>query len=149
MVERFNRTLKSILRKHAAWFGPQWDYYLSGVLWAYCNMPHEAMGEKSLLMVFDCRSPTEAALLPLLLFEAGSISEYRDEVILALSSARELAVESITRVQKKYKALYDRTVVPVSYHVGDWVLVNFPQEENGRCQAFQTLAWALLCGHTL
>ena len=32
MVERFNRTLKSLLRKHAARFGPQWDQYLSGVL---------------------------------------------------------------------------------------------------------------------
>ena len=46
MVERFNRTLKSSLRKHAAWFGPQWDRYLSGVLWAYRNVPHESTGEK-------------------------------------------------------------------------------------------------------
>ena len=42
MVERFNHTLKSLLRKHAARFGPQWDQYLSGVLWAYCNVPHES-----------------------------------------------------------------------------------------------------------
>ena len=35
MVERFNRTLKTILRKHAGTFGNQWDRYLSGVLWAY------------------------------------------------------------------------------------------------------------------
>ena len=35
MVERFNRTLKTMLRKHAARFGVQWDCYLSSVLWAY------------------------------------------------------------------------------------------------------------------
>ena len=46
MVERFNRTLKSMLRKHAAKFGPQWDQFLPGVLWAYRNMPHESTGEK-------------------------------------------------------------------------------------------------------
>ena len=32
MVERFNRTLKSMLRKRAAQFGSQWDRYLAGVL---------------------------------------------------------------------------------------------------------------------
>ena len=32
MVERFNRTLKAALRKHAARFGTQWDKYLSGVM---------------------------------------------------------------------------------------------------------------------
>ena len=47
MVERFNRTLKTILRKHAARFGAQWDRYLPGVLWAYRNTPHDSTGEKS------------------------------------------------------------------------------------------------------
>ena len=41
MVERFNRTLKGMLRKYAVKFGNQWDRYLSGVLWAYRNTPHE------------------------------------------------------------------------------------------------------------
>lgn len=41
MVERMNHTLKAMLRKHAVKFGPQWDKYLPGVLWAYRNAPHE------------------------------------------------------------------------------------------------------------
>ena len=45
MVERFNRTLKTILRKHAARFQTQWDRYLPGVLWAYRNTPHDSTGE--------------------------------------------------------------------------------------------------------
>ena len=66
VVERFNRTLKSMLRKQAVKFGMQWDKYLSGVLWAYRNTPHSTTGEKPsfLLFGFDCRSPTEAALFP-------------------------------------------------------------------------------------
>ena len=39
MVEHFNRTLKSMLHKHAASFGVQWDKFLYGVLWAYRNTP--------------------------------------------------------------------------------------------------------------
>ena len=39
MVERLNRTLKAMLRKHAAAHGNQWDKILPGVLWAYRNNP--------------------------------------------------------------------------------------------------------------
>ena len=46
MVERFNRILRTMLRKHASRFGNQWDRFLSGVLWAYRNTPHESTGEK-------------------------------------------------------------------------------------------------------
>ena len=79
LTERFNRTLKTMLRKHAAQYGAQWDRYLSGVLWAYRNTPHEATGEKPSFLLFglDCRSPTEAALLPPNSLETMELSNYR------------------------------------------------------------------------
>ncbi len=52
MVERFNRTLTSTLSKHVSRFGTQWDRYLSGVLWAYRNTPHESTGEKPSFLLF-------------------------------------------------------------------------------------------------
>ena len=55
MVERFNRTLKSMLRKHAARFGKQWDQFLPGVLYAYRNTPHQSTGEHPLC---SCLEPT-------------------------------------------------------------------------------------------
>lgn len=66
LTERFNCTLKTMLRKHAATYGVQWDQHLAGLLWAYRNTPHEATGEKLSFLLFglDCRTPTEAALLP-------------------------------------------------------------------------------------
>ena len=66
MVERFNRTLKTSLRKHAATYGNQWDKYLYGVLYAYRNIPHESKGEKPpyLLYGMDLHTPSEAAILP-------------------------------------------------------------------------------------
>ena len=45
MVECFNRTFKTALRKHAATYGSQWDKYLSGILFAYRNIPHDSTGE--------------------------------------------------------------------------------------------------------
>ena len=58
--------LFSMLRKHAAKFGMQWDQYIRGVVWAYRNTPHSSTGEKLsfLLFGFDCHSPSEAAFVP-------------------------------------------------------------------------------------
>ena len=66
MVERFNRTLKSMLRKRATQFNKQWDNHLPALLWAYRNAPHDTTGEKPSFLLFrwDYRSPQEAALLP-------------------------------------------------------------------------------------
>ena len=101
MVEKFNRTLKTMLRKHVCRFGMQWDTYLSGVLWAYHNTPHSSTGEKPsfLLFGFDCRHPTEAATLPTkqLMINATDITDYRGELVLNLSSARALAGKSILK----------------------------------------------------
>ena len=62
LVERYNRTLKAMLRKHMARFGNQWDQFLYGVQWAY----HNTTGEKPSFLLFgtDLRTPSEAALSP-------------------------------------------------------------------------------------
>jgi len=92
VVERFNRTQKAMLRKQAAKFGVQWDQYLSGVLWAYCNNPHSSTSEKPsfLLFSFDCHSPMEAALIPTKSLKPTNIHDYWYQVMLSLSSARKL-----------------------------------------------------------
>jgi len=105
MTERFNRTLKAMLRKRAAQFGSEWDKYLSGALWAYRNTPHDATGEKPSFLLFgvDLRSPTEAALLPTTPLQPTDVSDYREELVLSLSSARDSAAKCIRKAQKKYK----------------------------------------------
>ena len=134
MVERFNRTLKTALRKHAIRFGNQWDTYLSGILWAYRNSPHDSTGEKPSFLLFgmDCRSPTEAALLPPEPLLPTKVDDYRQQLILSLSSARELAAETNREAQKRYKHQFDKKSSPHNYKKGDWVLVRFPHEETGK-----------------
>ena len=134
MVERFNRTLKSMLRKRVAQFGAQWDKSLSGILWAYRNTPHEATGEKPSFLLFgwDCKSPTEAAFMPPEDVTPTSVTDYREELMLNLSLARKSALENIRRSQKKYKLQYDRKTNPYQYRIGDWVLIRFPSDETGK-----------------
>ena len=134
MVERLNRTLKTMLRKHAAKFHGQWDRFLPGVLWAYRNTPHDSTKEKPSFLLFgiDLKSPTEASLLPPDSLDPTDLGSYREELILSLSSARELAVTSIQEAQKSYKAQYDKRARPIEFRLGDWVFVRFPEEETGR-----------------
>ncbi len=129
MVERFNRTLKTMLRKHATKYGNQWDRYLHGMLWAYRNSPHESTHEKPSFLLFgvDCRSPTNAALLPEDGVEPAEVTDYRQELVVMLSSARKLAAETIKEAQSKYKRHYDRKSRPTTYKLGEWVLIRFPQ----------------------
>ena len=136
MVERFNRTLKTMLRKHAGKFGVQWDKYLSGVLWAYRNTPHEATGEKPSFLLFgmDCRTPTEAALLPPTPLQLTDVEDYREQLVLSLSSARDLAAKNIQAAQKRYKKQYDKKAKPPDLKVGSWVMVYFPHEETGKAR---------------
>ena len=133
MVERFNRTLKTMLRKHADTFGNQWDRYLSGVLWAYRNTPHESTREKPSFLLFglDCRSPTEAAYLPVHPLLETNVTDYRQELMKSLTSARTLANQNIQSAQEHYKNQYDKKADPAEYKIGEWVMVRFPHEESG------------------
>ena len=134
MIERFNRTLKSMLRKRAAQFGTQWDNHLPGLLWAYRNTLHDTTGEKPSVLLFgwDCRSPLEAALIPVdNSTEPTNVEDYRQELVLTLSSARATALQTIRKAQERYKASYDHKADNYTYRVGDWVLICFPGDETG------------------
>jgi len=105
-VERFNCTLKTILRKHAA--RCQGDKFLPGILWAYCNTPHTSTGEKPSFLLYgiDLQSPTEAAYLPMTGIHPTDIDDYREELMLSLTSARQLIARCIQKAQAKYKKKY-------------------------------------------
>ncbi len=135
LTERFNRTLKTMLRKHAASYGTQWDKYLHGVVWAYRNVPHESTSENPSYLLFgrDCRYPVEAAFLPVTEPELTDVSDYCSELVTTLSQARDLAVQSIQEAQRKYKRQYDKVnkCMRGEHKIGSWVLIRFPQEESG------------------
>ena len=86
-----------MLRERAEKFGTQRDKYLSGLLWAYRNTPHESTGEKPSVLLFgvDCRTPSESALLPPSSLDPSDVTDYREELAFSLSSARTLAASQV------------------------------------------------------
>lgn len=129
----------------AAKFGSQWDRYLSGVLWAYRNTPHEATREKSSFLLFgiDCRTPTEAALLPPEPLEPTNVRDYREELVLLLSSTRELVAMNVRAAQRHYKKQYDKRTQTTDYRLGDWVLIRFLRRRAGNDESSPDLARAI------
>jgi hypothetical protein len=93
-----------------------------------------------------CRSPTEAAYLPAITEPSTTIEDYREELMLSLGSARQLATG---RAQAKYKNHYDQHAKEVDFRVGDWVLVYFHHEQSGRNRKlskpwhgpYRTISW--------
>ena len=108
MVEHFNQTLKTAIRKHAATYGSQWDRYLCGILFAYRNIPHDSMGEKpsSLLFGVDCRTPTEAEFMNPTGLQLTDAQDYHEESSLSLASVRDIAAKVVQAAQNRYKKQY-------------------------------------------
>jgi len=88
-------------------------------------MPHDSTGEKPSYLLFglDCRTLTEAAYLHPSSIQLADVQDYRQELTLSLSAAREIAAKAIKAAQKRYKVQYDKKSNYVSYHLGNWVLV--------------------------
>ena len=96
------------------------ETHLPGVLWAYRNTPHEAMGEKPSFFLYglDCRTPTEAVFLPPAQLQVADVDDYRQELVVSLSSARELAAKNIQAAQTKYKRQFDKKARRTSFKLG-------------------------------
>ena len=130
----FNWTLKTMITKHVMKFAVQWDQYLHGILRAYRNTLHSSTGEKLsyLLFGFVCCFPTEAALLLEKQISPTDVSDYREEPILSMSSAGNLAIKTSQEAQRCYKEQYDKTAAPSTFQIGDWVLVHFAHQKTGK-----------------
>ena len=88
LTERFNRTVKTMLSKHADLYGKQWDQLLHGVLWAYRNTPRVYRGKALLSTVWpDCRYPIEAAFLIADKVQTAELTDYRQELTMTLAKA--------------------------------------------------------------
>ena len=79
---------------------------------------------------FDCRSPTEAALLPTTTSnQPVDTSDYRENLVEMLSSAIAMAAKANREAQHNYKHQYDKVATAPRYQVGDWEFIYFLQKK--------------------
>jgi len=80
----------------------------------------------------DCRTLTEVAFVLPTESNLTDVTDYREQVTRALSTARSTAVKNIQKAQKRYKLQYDCKATSLNLQLGNWVLVRFPAEESGK-----------------
>ena len=135
LVERFNGTLKTILKKLCAECPEQWDRYLPSVLFAYRTSIQESSGFSPFELVFGrkIRGPMEL----LRAFWGGTEDEevkntykYVVDLKQRLQETCNIAQQELLKAQEMNKKYYDRSARPKTIEVGKRVLLLLPTKAN-------------------
>jgi hypothetical protein len=138
LVERFNRTLTSMLAKTVDKKGPDWDEKLPYVLFAYRACQQSSTQESPFYLLYgrDPRLPTPAVLSPKETRTVVDLKGYGVELHSRMAEAWELARQQITRAQQHQKHMYDRTTKKVPFRAGERVFLLKPAEQTGARRKF-------------
>ena len=134
LVERFNQTLKAMLRKSAQTEGKDWDKLLPFMLFAYREVPQASTGFSPFELLYGraVRGPLD------ILRESWEAEKRSDESVVSymlllrekLEKMSQLARSNLQSAQSAQKAWYDRTARERSFQVGDQVLILLPTSTN-------------------
>ncbi|CAM4702436.1 unnamed protein product, partial [Caretta caretta] len=135
LVERFNGTLKMMLKTFMNQHPQDWDKYLPHLLFAYREVPQESTGFSPFELLYGrrvrgpldlMRDEWEGKATP----DGESVVEYVLIFRERLAELMGLARENLARAQKKQKVWYDRTARARAYATGDPVMVLIPVRKN-------------------
>ncbi len=134
LVERYNQTLKNMLRKFVSHTGSDWDRWLPYLLFAYREVPQASTGFSPFELLYgrQVRGP-----LDLLRDYWESAKPEGDNVVAYVVRMRErledmtaLAHEHMESAQRNQKVWYDRKARERVFHPGQKVLLLLPTCES-------------------
>ena len=134
LVERFNGTLKCMLKKFVAERVQTWDKYLPYLLFAYREVPNESTGYSPFELLYgrSVRGPLavikETWLDPKP--DKTNLISHVLEIRRRLASMQQVVKENMGKAQGKQKSLYDLHSSKRRLEVGDKVLVLLPTPGN-------------------
>ncbi|XP_075740366.1 uncharacterized protein LOC142786538 [Rhipicephalus microplus] len=136
MVERFNGTLKQILRKLCQEDPKSWDRLLAPLLFAYREVPQTSMGFSPFELIYGRYVTGPLSILQELWTGEhisdevkttyGYVLDLRDR----LEKTLQLAHENLSQARKTQKQYYDRGSKNRLLEVGDLALILLPTKEN-------------------
>ena len=136
LVEHFNGTLKTILKKVCSECPKQWDRYLPAVLFAYRSTEHESTGFSpfELMLGRKVRGPMDLLKQYWTKDESECedkpVYKYVVELKQRLQETCDLAHKALGKAQAKQKVYYDKKTKPKSLKVGARVLLLLPMKKN-------------------
>ncbi|XP_034565107.1 uncharacterized protein LOC117830889 isoform X4 [Notolabrus celidotus] len=136
LTERFNQTLKQMLRKFVNNSGTDWDQWLPYLLFAYREVPQASTGFSpfELLYGHEVRGPL-ALLREIWEGDKGSVGSvnvvsYVVQMRERLEKMGELAQSHMEEAQHQQKTWYDKSARQRSFDPGQKVLVLLPSNDN-------------------
>lgn len=132
VVERFNGSLKAMMRRCCQGDLKNWDSYLPMLLFAYREVPHRSTGFSpfELLYAYRVRGPLDVLRQELTGEERPQVSETIPEFVTkALEKLEKVTAavqENLAQVQEKEKTWYDRGARSRDFEPGQMVLVLLP-----------------------
>ncbi len=143
LVERFNGTLKTMLRKVVRTHPNQWDRYLPALLFAYRELPNASTGFSPFELLFGRRPRGPVDLLAHSWTQEDPQTDgkplyhYVSELKQVLAECMETAVENVKQATDTHKQYFDRNTVDRRFQTGDEVLVFLPTEHNKLLMAWK------------
>jgi transposase InsO family protein/predicted aspartyl protease len=136
-VERFHRTLNSMLGKAVAETQRDWDRHVGPVMAAYRATIHQSTGYTPNFLVYgrENRAPVDLVLAvgedeP---EEVGSSPDtYVQELLERQRKAYDLTRKHLGRAAERRKREYDFRVKSRQFQLGDWVYYYYPRKYKGR-----------------
>ena len=136
LVEKFNGTLKNMLRKLCEEKPKDWDRYVIPLLFAYREVPQDTLGFSPFELLYgrSVRGPvsilkelwTNEAVSPEVKLTYQYVTDLKDR----LERTTELAKQNLLRKSDEYKHHYDKKSRKRSFKPGDKVLLLLPTSHN-------------------
>ncbi|XP_038054655.1 uncharacterized protein LOC119726874 [Patiria miniata] len=136
LCERFNGTLKRMLRRMCVERPKDWDRYLPALLFSYREAPQESLGFSPFELLYGRTVRGPLAILRELWSkendeeEVKTTYEYVVELRNRLERTCQLAQDELAKSAKRYKKYYDVRTRDRKFTKGDKVLVLLPTDSN-------------------
>ena len=142
MVERFNQTLKAILRKFVSDTGAKWDHWLPYLLFAYREVPQTSTGYSPFELLYgrQVRGPLDILRDAWMGESPQSPTNIMDYVLKMRDKLEELSTlahDNQTQAQVNQKAWYDRTARSRTFNPSQKVLLLLPSSESSLLAKWQ------------
>lgn len=136
LVEKFNGTLKSMLKKLCSEKPQDWDRYIQALLFAYREVPQESLGYSPFELVYGRQLRGPLQILKELWSkerkdtEAKTVYQYVVDLKNRLQETCDLAHRELKLAQTRQKVWYDRRARNRTFEIGDKVLLLLPTDHN-------------------
>ena len=134
LVEKFNGTLKRMLRRMCNERPKDWDRYIPALLFAYRESTQDSLGFSPFQLMYGRTVRGPLTILNELWTgnipdeEVKTTHQYVIDLQERLESTCELAREELTKSSARYKKYYDTRTKDRKFEVGDLALVLLPTE---------------------